>query len=82
MNRKDKIKLINRLEIGTIPVEYFQPPTIKLEYVKRSNYISTFGPKNDEDLSLIDADLEIMKFGINPFTGSFYGSINILVILT
>ena len=80
MNRKDKIKLINRLEIGTIPVEYFQPPTIKLEYVKRSNYISTFGPKNDEDLSLIDPDLDNLKFGINPFTGVFYGLIRIIIV--
>lgn len=80
MNRKDKIELINRLEIGTIPVEYFQSPIIKIDYVERSKFISTIGRKNDEDLNLIDSNLDNLTFGINPYTGVFYGTVRIIIV--
>ena len=76
MDRKDKIKLINQLEIGAIPIEMFQPPRITFKILE-TNYIrSSRKVSHDED------HLGVVKthFGINPYTGNFYGEIIIYIV--
>jgi hypothetical protein len=76
MDRQDKIKLINQLEIGAIPIEMFQPPRITFKILE-TNYIrSSRKVSHDED------HLGVVKthFGINPYTGNFYGEIIIYIV--
>jgi hypothetical protein len=78
MNRKDKINLINQLEIGDIPIEMFQKPKLLLNKVDLSEFRNSRRLLHDEDLSLYDHHK--LKFGINPYTGSFYGIIMVSII--
>ena len=76
MDRQDKIKLINQLEIGAIPIEMFQPPRITFKILE-TNYIrSSRKVLHDED------HLGVVKThsGINPYTGNFYGEIIIYIV--
>ncbi len=82
MNRKEKINLIKKLEVGTFPVEYFQPVSVKIDFIHKNHFNSIELFKNDEDLDLIDLDINNKNFGLNPFTGYFYGVIKILVVLS
>jgi hypothetical protein len=77
MNRKEKINLINQLEIGSIPTEMFQKPKVLLKNVKLLEFRNTRLIIHDEDLKIQDNK---SNFGINPYTGCFYGIINISII--
>lgn len=77
MNRKEKINLINQLEIGAIPTDMFQKPKVLLKNVKLVEFRNSIGVLHDEDLNIYDNKL---NFGINPYTGCFYGIINISII--
>ncbi len=76
MDRKDKIKLINQLEIGAIPIEMFQPPRITFKNIETSYFRSSRKISHDED------PLGVVKThsGINPYTGNFYGEIIIYIV--
>ena len=76
MDRKDKIKLINQLEIGAIPIEMFQPPRITFKKLETNYFRSSRKVSHDED------QLGVIKTqsGINPYTGNFYGDIIIYIV--
>ena len=76
MDRKDKIKLINQLEIGAIPIEMFQPPRITFKNLETSYFRRPRKVSHDEDY------LDVVKThsGINPYTGKFYGEIIIYIV--
>ena len=76
MDRKDKIKLINQLEIGAIPIEMFQPPRITFKNLETSYFRRSRKVSHDEDY------LDVVKThsGINPYTGKFYGEIIIYIV--
>jgi hypothetical protein len=78
MNRKDKINLINQLELGDIPIEMFQKPKVILKKVQIIEFRSSKRVFHDEDASL--SYLKSSKSGINPFTGNFYGVINVNIV--
>ena len=78
MDRKDKIKLINQLEIGAIPIEMFQKSKVILKNVKITEFRSSKRVFHDEDVSL--SDLKSSKFGINPFTGDFFGKFFVSIV--
>jgi hypothetical protein len=78
MNRKDKINLINQLEIGQIPFEMFQKPRVILKNLDLLDFRNSKCVLHDEDLNLID--LNSSRFGINPFTAEFYGVIKIYIV--
>jgi hypothetical protein len=77
MNRKDKINLINQLEIGQIPIEMFQEPKLLLKSVELLKYRNSRSIIHDEDLYIYDNK---SNFGINPYTGCFYGIIKVSII--
>jgi hypothetical protein len=76
MDRKDKIKLINQLKIGAIPIEMFQPPRITFKNLETSYFRRSRKVSHDEDY------LDVVKThsGINPYTGKFYGEIIIYIV--
>jgi hypothetical protein len=76
MDRKDKIKLINQLEIGAIPIEMFQPPRVTFKNLETSYFRRSRKVSHDEDY------LDVVKThsGINPYTGKFYGEIIIYIV--
>ena len=76
MDRKDKIKLINQLKIGAIPIEMFQPPRITFKNLETNYFRSSRKVSHDEDY------LDVVKThsGINPYTGKFYGEIIIYIV--
>ena len=76
MERKDKIKLINQLEIGAIPIEMFQPPRVTFKNLETSYFRRSRKVSHDEDY------LDVVKThsGINPYTGKFYGEIIIYIV--
>jgi hypothetical protein len=76
MDRKDKIKLINQLEIGAIPIEMFQPPRVTFKNLETSYFRRSRKVSHDEDY------LDVVKThsGINPYTGKFYGDIIIYIV--
>ena len=76
MDRKDKIKLINQLEIGTIQLKMFQPPKITLKNINSSDYRNSNKISHDED----HLGIVITEFGINLYTGNFYGDIVIYIV--
>ena len=78
MNRKDKINLIYQLEIGGIPIEMFQKPKVLLNNIKLFEFRNSRRILHDEDLNLYDHSK--LKFGINPYTGCFYGIIYVSII--
>jgi hypothetical protein len=78
MNRKDKINLINQLELGDIPIEMFQNPKVLLKNVKLLEFRNSRRVLHDEDLNLYDQSK--LKFGINPYTGCFYGIIMVSIV--
>jgi hypothetical protein len=78
MNRKDKINLINQLEIGQIPFEMFQKPKVKIKKLDLLEFRNSRCVLHDEDLNL--NDLDSTRFGINPFTADFYGIIKIYIV--
>ena len=78
MNRKDKINLINQVEIGQIPIEMFQEPKVILKNVELLEFRNSRLIFHDEDLSLYDHSK--VRFGINPYTGCFYGIIYVSII--
>lgn len=78
MNRKDKINLINQLEIGQIPIEMFQEPKVILKNIELLEFRNSRRILHDEDLNLYDDSK--LKFGINPYTGCFYGLIYVSII--
>lgn len=77
MNRKEKINLINQFEIGAIPTDMFQKPKVLLKNVKLVEFRNSISFLHDEDLNIYDNK---SNFGINPYTGCFYGIINISII--
>lgn len=78
MNRKDKINLINQLEIGQIPIEIFQEPRVVLKKLDILEFRNSRCVLHDEDLNLNDVNSS--RFGINPFTKEFYGVIKIYIV--
>lgn len=78
MNRKEKINLINQLEIGAIPTEMFQKPKVLLKSVKLLEFKNSRRVLHDEDLNLYEHSK--LNFGINPYTGYFYGIIIVSII--
>lgn len=78
MNRKEKIFLINKLEIGEIPIEMFQKPKLILNNIQLLEFRSSRGVLHNEEVSLID--FNSTKSGINPYTGDFYGIILVSII--
>jgi len=76
MDRQDKIKLINQLEIGAIPIEMFQPPRVTFKNLETSYFRRSRKVSHDEDY------LDVVKThsGINPYTGKFYGEIIIYIV--
>ena len=76
MDRKDKIKLINQLEIGAIPIEMFQPPRVTFKNLETSYFRRSRKVSHDEDY------LDVVKThsGINPYTCNFYGEIIIYIV--
>lgn len=78
MNRKDKINLINQLEIGQIPIEIFQEPKVILKNLELLEFRNSRRILHDEDSNLYDHSK--LKFGINPYTGCFYGIIMVSII--
>jgi len=76
MDRKDKIKLINQLEIGAIPIEMFQPPRVTFKNLETSYFRRSRKVSHDEDY------LDVVKThsGINPYTEKFYGEIIIYIV--
>ena len=76
MDRKDKIKLINQLKIGAIPIEMFQPPRVTFKNLETSYFRRSRKVSHDEDY------LDVVKThsGINPYTGKFYGEIIIYIV--
>ena len=77
MDRKDKIKLLNRLEIGEIPIEMFQPPRITFKKIETGYFRNSREILHDEDTMVNDIK---NHSGINPYTGNFYGEIKIYII--
>ena len=77
MDRKEKIKLINKLEIGVIPIKMFQPPRITLKKIETSYFRSSREISHDEDGVVNDIN---HHSGINPYTGNFYGDIIIYIV--
>ena len=76
MDRKDKIKLINQLEIGAIPLKMFQQPKITLKNINSSDFRNSRKVSHDEDqLGVVET-----HFGINLYTGNFYGDINVYIV--
>jgi hypothetical protein len=81
LNRKQKINLLNQLELGQVPVEMFNPVTIKLSYKSIDGYKVPISIVNDEDILELDSNkFNTPQFGINPYTGKFYGNIKILIV--
>ncbi len=80
MKRKDKIELLNKLELGVIPIEMFLPVTVKYSIIKLIDFRNSESRKNDEDLSELESSSTVKNFGINPYTGTFYGNIKILIV--
>ncbi len=80
MNRKQKINLLNQLELRQVPVEIFQPVTIKISYESLNEFKAPSTIVNDEDKSELESSNCNPRFGINPFTGKFYGNIQILIV--
>lgn len=78
MNRKEKIYLINQLEIGSIPTEIFQKPRVILKNLDLLDFRNSKCVLHDEDLNL--NDFNSSGFGINPFTAEFYGVIKIYIV--
>jgi hypothetical protein len=78
MNRKDKIKLLNQLEIGEIPILIFQRPKICINNVQISDFRRSRKISNDEDIT--DFSTNSSNSGINPYTGEFYGLIFVNII--
>ena len=77
MDRKEKIKLINKLEIGVIPIKMFQPPRMTLKKIETSYFRSSREISHDEDAVVNDIN---HHSGINPYTGNFYGDITIYIV--
>lgn len=78
MKRKEKINLINQLEIGAIPIEMFQKPRMIQKNLDLLDFRNSRCILHDEDLKL--NDLNSSRFGINPFTAEFYGVIKIYIV--
>jgi len=77
MDRKDKIKLINQLEIGVIPIQMFKRPRIIFKNIETSYFRSSREISHDEDAIVYDMN---HQSGINPYTGNFYGDIIIYIV--
>jgi hypothetical protein len=81
LNRKQKIKLLNQLELGQVPFEMFNPVTIKFSYKSINEYKVPIPIVNDEDIPELESSkFNKRNFGINPYTGKFYGNIKILIV--
>jgi hypothetical protein len=78
MNRKDKINLINQLEIGELPIEIFQRPKLCITNVQISDFKRSREISHDEDI--IDFSNNSSISGVNPYTGDFYGIISVSII--
>ena len=78
MNRKDKINLINQLEIGELSIEIFQRPKLCIKNVQISDYRRSREISHDEDI--IDFNSNSCNSGVNPYTGEFYGIISVCII--
>ena len=80
MNRKQKINLLKQLELGHVPVEMFQPVTINFTYKSIKEFKVPLSIVNDEDRPEFESSKSFKLFGINPYTGRFYGNIKILIV--
>jgi len=78
MNRKDKINLINQLEIGELSIEIFQRPKLCIRNVQISDYRRSRQILHDEDI--FDLNTKNSISGVNPYTGEFYGLIFVNII--
>jgi hypothetical protein len=78
MNRKDKINLINQLEIGELSIEIFQRPKLCIRNVQISDYRRSRKISHDEDI--FDSNTNNSISGVNPYTGEFYGLIFVNII--
>ena len=78
MNRKDKINLINQLEIGELPIEIFQRPKLRIRNVQISDFKRSSEISHDEDIFDLSTNNSIS--GVNPYTGEFYGIISVCII--
>ena len=78
MNRKDKINLINQLEIGELSIEIFQRPKLRIRNVQISDFKRSREISHDEDI--IDFKNNSSISGVNPYTGKFYGIIYVNII--
>ena len=78
MERKDKINLINRLEIGELSIEIFQRPKLCIRNVQISDYRRSRQISHDEDIFDLNTNNSIS--GVNPYTGEFYGLIFVNII--
>ena len=78
MNRKDKINLINQLEIGELSIEIFQRPKLCIKNVQISDYRTSRQISHDEDIFDLITNNSIS--GVNPYTGEFYGIISVCII--
>jgi hypothetical protein len=78
MNRKDKINLINQLEIGELSIEIFQRPKLCIRNVQISDYRRSRQISHDEDIFDLNTNNSISA--VNPYTGDFYGLIFVNII--
>lgn len=78
MNRKDKINLLNQLEIGELPIEIFKRPKLCIKNVQISDYRRSRQISHDEDI--IDFNNNSSISGVNLYTGDFYGIISVSII--
>ena len=78
MNRKDKINLINQLEIGELSIEIFQTPKLRIRNVQISDFKRSREILHDEDI--VDFNNYSSISGVNPYTGEFYGIISVCII--
>ena len=78
MNRKDKINLLNQLEIGELPIEIFQRPKLCIKNVQISDYRRSRQISHDEDI--FDSITNNSISQVNPYTGELYGIISVCII--
>ncbi len=59
----------------------FNPVTIKFSYKSINEYKVPIHIVNDEDIPELESSkYNKLNFGINPYTGKFYGNIKILIV--
>ena len=78
MNRKDKINLINQLEIGELSIEIFQRPKLCIRNMQISDYRRSRQISHDEDIFDLSTNNSISQ--VNPYTGELYGIISVCII--